>query len=134
MVAIGTDSFTRIAPAFGSIYGGMLGSYDVGWTKASGNPGFVSIKFEPISKNFKNGAVEMFSIVVSNFNPSTTIQVKGVGPSQETFSFLLSQTNCYPANVHLENERFLEFMRWIVPKTVWLPKAIEKTAVIASTD
>lgn len=94
MVAIGTDSFTRISPPDGSVYNGTLGSYDVGWTKSSGNPGFLSIKFEPISKNFKNGAAELFTIVVSNFNPNTTIQVKGVGPAQETFSFLLSQTSC----------------------------------------
>ncbi len=113
MVAIGTDSFTRIAPADGSIYTGGLGSYNVGWTRASGNPGFVGIKFEPISKNFKNGAADTFSIVVSNFNPSTTIQVKGVGPTQELFSFLLSQTNCATVAAHTEHKLFPVFIRWM---------------------
>ena len=102
MVAIGTGPFTRIAPADGSIYNGVLGNYNVGWTRASGNPGFLGIKFEPIAKNFKSGAVEVFSITVSEFRADTTIQVKGVGPSQETFSFLLSQTSC-PSSVSALN-------------------------------
>jgi hypothetical protein len=41
-----------------------------------GNPSFIAVKFEPASKNFNNGASEVFSIVVSNFNPSTTIKLK----------------------------------------------------------
>ena len=116
-VEIGTDSFTRIAPADGSIYTGTLGSYNVGWTRASGNPGFVGIKFEPISKNYKSGAVEVFSIVVGNFDPNMTIQVKGVGPSQETFSFLLSQTSCPTSAAALNKEEMSEFTLWLI-KTI----------------
>jgi len=112
MVAIGTDSFTRVAPADGSIYNGVLGSYDVGWTRPSGNPGFVSIKFEPLSKNFKNGAADVFSIGVTNFNPNTTVQVKGVGAMQETFSFLLSQTSC-SSTVGLKKEPLGGFVEWL---------------------
>ena len=92
------------APADGSIYVGGLGNYNVGWTKASGNPGFFSIKFEPLSKNYKNGATELFTIVVTNFNPGTAIQVRGVGPSQETFSFVLSQTNCATSTATLNQD------------------------------
>src|SRR6266436_1303932 len=36
-VAIGTDGFTRVAPANGSVYTGNLGDYNVSWTRASGN-------------------------------------------------------------------------------------------------
>jgi hypothetical protein len=114
MIAIGTDSFTRIAPADGSVYNGALGSYAVGWTKASGNPGFVGIKFEPVSKNYKNGATDVFNLIVSNFNANTTIQVKGVGPSQETFSFLLSQTSCPTSTAALNKEHASEFRLWLI--------------------
>jgi len=60
-----------------------------------GNPSFIAVKFEPASKNFNNGASEVFSIVVSNFNPSTTIQVEAdAGNRTGTFSFVAGQTNC----------------------------------------
>ena len=99
-VAIGTNAFTRIAPANGGIYAGSLGTYKVSWTRATGKPGFVSVKFESRFDNFNNGASDVFSIVVSNFNPNTTIQVQGkAGFNEETFSFLLSQTTCSPPSV-----------------------------------
>jgi Glycine rich protein len=92
-VAIGTDGFTRLAPANGSVYTGSLGTYNVSWTRASGNPGFVSVKFSATFKTFANGASDVFSIVVTNFNPATTIMVQGKSDSaQETYSFLLSET------------------------------------------
>jgi sugar lactone lactonase YvrE len=95
-VAIGTDSFTRVSPANGSVYQGTLGAYNVAWTGTRGNPGFTSIKFTPQLKNFANSASDTFSIVVSNFNADTTIMVQGKSSTtQETFSFLLSQT-CGP--------------------------------------
>jgi streptogramin lyase len=91
-VAIGTDSFTPVAPANGSVYQGTLGAYNVAWTGTSGNPGFASIKFTPQSKNFANSASDTFSVVVSNFNANTTIMVQGKSSTtKETFSFLLSQ-------------------------------------------
>jgi len=95
-VAIGTDRFTRVAPANGSAYNDSLGSYNVTWTDATGNPGFTSILFQPRSKNFKNGASDVFSITVANFDPNVTIQVAGQAGTlpKETFSFLLSQTTC----------------------------------------
>ena len=92
-VAIGTDSFTRVSPANGSVYQGTLGAYNVAWTGTNGNPGFASIKFTPQLNNFANSASDTFSVVVSNFNASTTIMVQGKnGNNRETFSFLLSQT------------------------------------------
>jgi len=95
-VAIGTDSFTSIAPTNGSVYTGSLGNYDVTWTSATGSPGFASIEFLPRFRSFKNGASEVFNIVVTNFDPNVTIQVAGRAGSapDETFSFLLSQTIC----------------------------------------
>ena len=92
-VAIGTAGFTRVAPADGSVYNGDLGVYDVAWTRAGGTPGFESVKFTPTSKNFANSASEVFSVVVSNFNPATMIMVRSkAGNAQETYNFLLSQT------------------------------------------
>jgi streptogramin lyase len=92
-VAIGTDGFSRLAPSNGSVYTGDLGAYNVSWTRASGNPGFESIKFTATSKNFNNFASDVFSIVVSNFNPTTMIMVQGKADSaQETYNFLLSET------------------------------------------
>src|SRR5262249_48614764 len=92
-VAIGTDSFTRVSPANGSVYSGTLGAYNVAWTGTKGNPGFASIKFTPQFNNFANSASDTFSIVVSNFNATTTIMVQGkTSTTKETFSFLLSQT------------------------------------------
>ena len=97
-VAIGTDTFTRISPANGSVYNGKLGGYNVSWRRATGTPGFLGIKFEPTLKNFTNGASEIFSIEVMNFVPNTTIRVIGSGGKvpEETFNFLLSQTLCPP--------------------------------------
>src|SRR6266481_5512178 len=84
-VAIGTDGFTRVAPANGSVYTGNLGDYNVSWTRASGNPGFESIKFTATLKNFISFASDVFSIVVSNFNPATMIMVQAkAGNDQET--------------------------------------------------
>jgi len=95
-VAFGTDSFTRFAPISGSAYSGSLGTYNVTWTSVIGTPGFTSIQFQPKFKSFKNGASDVFSIVVTNFDPSVTIQVAGQAGSltDERFSFLLSQTTC----------------------------------------
>ena len=95
-VAIGTDNITVVAPTNGSVYTGSLGNYDVTWTSATGSPGFASIQFLPRFKSFKNGASELFSIVVTNFDPNVTIQVAGRAGSapDETFSFLLSETTC----------------------------------------
>jgi len=95
-VAIGTDNFTGIAPANSSVYAGSLGAYNVTWTSATGSPGFASIEFLPRFKSFKNGASDVFSIVVTNFDPNVTIQVAGhIGSSpDEKFGFLLSQTTC----------------------------------------
>jgi len=95
-VAIGTDNFTGIAPANSSVYTGSLGPYNVTWTSATGSPGFASIEFLPRFKSFKNGASDVFSIVVTNFDPNVTIQVAGhIGSSpDEKLSFLLSQIIC----------------------------------------
>jgi sugar lactone lactonase YvrE len=92
-VAIGTGGFTRVAPADRSSYNGDLGIYDVSWTRTGGTPGFESVKFAPTLKNFANSASEMFSVVVSNFNPATMVMVRAkAGNAQETYNFLLSQT------------------------------------------
>ena len=92
-VAIGTGGFTRVAPADRSSYNGDLGIYDVSWTRTGGTPGFESVKFTPTLKNFANSASEMFSVVVSNFNPATMVMVRAkAGNAQETYNFLLSQT------------------------------------------
>jgi hypothetical protein len=97
-VAFGTDTFTRVSPASGSTYTGGLGTYAVTWTDTAGSPGFTGIEFQPKSRNFKNGASEMFRIVVTNFDPSVIIHVAGqVGTSpSETFDFLLKDTICEP--------------------------------------
>jgi hypothetical protein len=86
-VAIGTDGFTRITPRDGGTYTGSLGTYSVAWTDTSGLPGFTSVKFSPNFSGFNNGAMDVFRIVVANFNPNTTIQVSGKTKTQETFSF-----------------------------------------------
>ena len=92
-VAIGTGGFTRVAPADRSSYNGDLGPYDVSWTGRGGTPGFESVKFTPTAKNFANSASEVFNVVVSNFNPATTVMVRAkAGNAQETYNFLLSQT------------------------------------------
>jgi len=95
-VAIGTDGFTRLAPARDSVYTGTLGSYAVSWANTSGNPGFTSVKFQPQFSTFKSGASDVFSVVVANFNPNTTIQVAGHAgtAADETASFLLGRTTC----------------------------------------
>jgi hypothetical protein len=95
---IGTDSFTRIAPADKSIYDGNLGSYNVSWTRANGKGGAnQGIKFEPAAKNFKNGASDVFTVVVSGFNANATIQVEASsGKARAVFNFLLGQTMCAP--------------------------------------
>ncbi len=95
-IAIGIEGFTPIAPANGSTYTDSLGNYTVIWTDTTGAPGFTSIKFQPKFKSFKNGASDVFSITVTNFDPNMTIQVAGqAGTSpDERFSFLLSQTTC----------------------------------------
>jgi hypothetical protein len=97
-VAIGTDGFSRIAPANGSVFSGTRGTYNVSWAGTNGNPGFTSIKFVPTFTTFNNGAMDVFKIVVSGFNPNTTVQVQGkAGGTTDTFSFLLS-TSC-PASL-----------------------------------
>ena len=94
-VALGTNGFTRVAPPNGGSYNGGLGSYSVSWTHASGNPGFISVKFENAPNDYKNGAMDIFSIVVTNFNPNTVMLVEGkAGNAKETSTFLLSQTTC----------------------------------------
>jgi hypothetical protein len=99
-VAVGTNGLTRIGPANGAVYNGNLGNYTVSWTNANGNPGFTSIKFNALSNNFANGAADVFSVVVNNFNSNTTIPVQGkAGITEETFTFLLSQTTCPPPSV-----------------------------------
>jgi hypothetical protein len=92
-VAIGTHGFPPIAPLNGSVYTGSLGTYNVVWTNVLGFP---SIEFQPKFKSFKNGASDVFSIVVANFDPNATIQVAAQAGSStlETFGFLLSQTTC----------------------------------------
>jgi hypothetical protein len=128
-VAIGTDGFIRIGPANGSVYRGSQGNYTVSWTRATGNPGFVSVKFESGSNSFHGGASDVFSIVVRNFNPNTTIQVQGKakdGSMEETFSFLLTQTSCPPPS----SASFLEWLRGSWNKLlVWLasPEAVVPT-------
>jgi hypothetical protein len=112
-IAIGTDAFTRIAPADGSTYAGKLGTYEVSWTRATGNPGFVSVKFESGFDNFNNGASDLFLIVVSNFNPNTTIQVQGhAGPATDTFNRLLS-TPCPPSRPTLATQSLGGFKEWL---------------------
>jgi hypothetical protein len=95
-IAIGTDIFTRVAPANGSTYTDSLGNYSVIWTDTTGSPGFTSIEFQPRSKNFKNGASDVFSITVTNFDPNVTIRVAGRAGTlpEEMFNFPLSQTTC----------------------------------------
>jgi hypothetical protein len=60
------------------------------------SPGFASIEFLPWFKSFKNGASEVFRIVVTNFNPNVTIPVVGSAGSapDETFNFPLSEITC----------------------------------------
>jgi len=112
-VAIGTSTFTRVAPADGSIYAGNLGTYNVTWTTVNGNPGFVSMKFDPTFNGFNSGATEVFSIVVNGFNPNTTIQVQGkAGNSTDTLSFLLS-TLCPPSSPTLATQPFADFTAWL---------------------
>jgi hypothetical protein len=112
-IAIGTDAFTRIAPADGSTYAGNLGTYEVSWTRTTGNPGFVSVKFESRFDNFNNGASDLFVIVVSNFNPNTTIQVQGhAGSATDTFNFLLS-TPCPPSGPTLATQSLGDVAEWL---------------------
>ena len=101
-VALGTSGFTRIAPANGAAYKGTLESYSVSWTNVTGNPGFVSIKFENARDNYKNGAMDVFTIAVANFNSNTSIPVQGkAGSINEGFTFPLSQTTCPPPSTRL---------------------------------
>ncbi len=95
-VAIGTDNFTQLAPADGSVYRTSLGNYKVGWTGTTGNPGFPSIKFEANLGSFNSGASDVFRVVVSDFDPNTTITVTGRAGNlaNESFSFLLGKTLC----------------------------------------
>jgi len=95
-VAIGIDGFTGVTPTNGGTYTGNLGSYNVTWTDTAGSLGFASIEFQPTFRAFKSGASDVFSIVVTNFDPNVTIQVAGqagISP-EERYSFLLSQTSC----------------------------------------
>jgi len=112
-VAIGTDGFTRNTPADGSVYSGSLGTYNVAWTAANGNPGFTSIKFTPAFRTFNNGATDVFSIVVSTFNPNTTVQVQGkAGNTTDTLSFQLSLA-CPPSSPTLATQPFVDFSDWL---------------------
>ena len=112
-VAIGTGGFMRIAPADGSVYSGSLGTYNVAWTAANGNPGFTSIRFTPTFRTFNNGATDVFSFVVSGFNPNTTVQVQGkAGNTTDTLSFLLS-TPCPPSGPTLATQPLADFNDWL---------------------
>ncbi|HZT06161.1 MAG TPA: CSLREA domain-containing protein [Chloroflexota bacterium] len=95
-VAIGTDGFSRIAPADGITYHGILGRYEVSWTGMNGTPGFTSIKFDPKMKNYRDGAADVFSIVVSgvDFGVAVPVAATTSGSSGETQTFLLSQVTC----------------------------------------
>jgi hypothetical protein len=122
-VAIGTSDLTRIAPADGSVYSGQLGRYNVSWTRTTGNPGFVSIAFAPTSKNFDNGASDVFDITVGNFNVNTIIQVQAhAGTQTGTFSFSAGQTVCasvaLPARTSMPSDRWWDTWDSLVIWTV----------------
>jgi hypothetical protein len=96
-VAIGTDGLGRVAPEDDSVYSGNLGRYRVSWTRAIGNPGFTSVKFEPLFGSFRRGASDVFKVVVTGFDPSKSISVAGHAGSPfngGTTVFLLGQTTC----------------------------------------
>jgi hypothetical protein len=112
-VAIGTAAFTRMAPADGSVYSGSLGTYNVAWTAANGNPGFTSIRFTPTFRTFSNGATDTFAVVVSGFNPNTAVQVQGkAGNTTDTLSFILS-TPCPPSGPTLAMHPPGDFTGWL---------------------
>jgi hypothetical protein len=112
-VAIGTDAFTRVAPANGSVYTENLGTYNVTWTSTKGNPGFVGIKFDPTFRTFNNGARDVFRVVVNNFNPNTTIPVQGhAGSATDTFNFLLG-TPCPPSGPTLATQSLGDVAEWL---------------------
>ena len=111
------------------IDGARVGQLTVGGTpefaagnaNANGNPGFTSIKFSASSDNFSNGASDVFSVVVNNFNSNATIPVQGkAGITEETFTFLLSQTTCPPHSVPgLSNwlsGSWNRFLAWLAPR------------------
>jgi hypothetical protein len=130
-VAIGTHPFTRLLPTDGAVYAGNLGTYDVTWTKENGSPGFVGIKFDPASKNLNNGASDVFRVVVSNFDPNTTIQVEAFnGPARERFSFLLSQITCLPTSVPGLSKwlsgSWNRLLGWLSPQTSVNMSAVER--------
>jgi hypothetical protein len=136
---IGTDSFTRIAPADRSIYNGILGSYNISWTRATGKNGSQGIKFEPTLKNFSNGASDVFTVVVSGFNASTTIQVEASSAkAKATFSFLLSQTACASSSLlSPATQPFAIFFDWLRPswnELSWLLRAQVNTPLLESSD
>jgi hypothetical protein len=90
-----------------------LGTYNVAWTAANGNPGFTSIRFTPTFRTFNNGATDVFSIVVSGFNPNTTVQVQGkAGNTVDALSFLLS-TPCPPSGPTLATQPPADFSDWL---------------------
>ena len=75
-IAFGTNSWTRLLPADGSIVTGDLGDYRVEWTNEHGVPGFASIKFEAQFDGLSRGKADSFSFTVSEFESTTPISVQ----------------------------------------------------------
>ena len=71
------------------------------------------MKFDPTFNGFNGGAMEVFSIVVTGFNPNTTIQVQGkAGNATDTLNFLLS-TLCPPSAPTQATRPFTGFKEWL---------------------
>jgi hypothetical protein len=88
-IAIGTGDLPRISPPDGSVYTSSSGeTYGVEWTEDSGNPGFKSIKFTPVSNSetYRNGAADVFDITVAGVSSGISQVQIHYGPETDTFT------------------------------------------------
>ncbi len=94
-VAFGTGDWARVAPSDGLTTTLELGEYQVEWTNDRGNPGFTSVKYETQFGGFSKGGMEMFTLVVSDFDPDVTVQVEAkAGRDRGRVSFVLGAPAC----------------------------------------
>lgn len=94
-VAFGTAQWTRLEPSDRVTATLALGTYHVEWTNDRGNPGFTSVKYETQFGGFSRGTTDTFTLIVSDFDSATTIQVEAkAGQDRGQVSFALDAHVC----------------------------------------
>ncbi|MCB0045257.1 MAG: hypothetical protein KDD92_07505 [Caldilineaceae bacterium] len=74
-VGIKAGGWNRVAPADGTVYRGVLGSYNVRWVTQSDTPNQDAVRFKAWGSWFQGGASDHFTVRVNNFDPTKRITV-----------------------------------------------------------